>query len=206
VRPRFLILAACLALGLAACSDDATDSAAKDEAKDSHESKDTSDAKEAKEKPVMPICPQVAIVAPLDTIRDFGEEAPDPSEFVAEAKLLNLEGTCAYEDEGIDVTFDLNMAAARGPRLGGLHTSFPFFAAVVDPNGTILNKEPMTADFGFSSDEKIARRQESLHIFIPLAKEQQTAGPDYRVLIGFQVPSDQLAIEEKQSAPAAKSN
>lgn len=198
MKPWLLIAAAFLALGLTACGSDTADAdksadKSSDSAVSHDEDKPAAKADYVKPK-FAPICPQVAIVAPLDHIRDYGDEKPDPSQLVAEAKLLDLQGTCAYEDDGIDVTFDLNMAALRGPRLGGLHTSFPFFTAVVDPDGEILNKEPMTADFGFASDQKISNRAESLHVFIPLAKEDQADGPDYRVLIGFQLPDAQLTV------------
>lgn len=195
-----LILAACLTLGLAACGSDKSDKpdSDADKSSDSAENHNDKAAKVDDDKSKFtPICPQVAIVAPLDHIRDYGDEKPEPSQLVAEAKLIDLQGTCAYQDDGIDVTYDLNMAARRGPRLGGLHTSFPFFTAVVDPDGNILNKEPMTAEFSFASDEQISRRAESLHVFIPLAKEDQVDGPNYRVLMGFQVPDGQLNTGSK---------
>jgi len=200
VKRLLLLLAVCLTLGLVACSGDKSDSGDKDPSKDTEDYKKSSDAKE---KATIPICPQVVIVAQLDEIRDYGAEKPDPVELVAQAKLLSVDGTCAYEtreagqdQDGIDVAFDLNMVAARGPRLGGLHASFPFFAAVVDPRGTILNKEPMTTEFGFASDQQIARRAESLHVFIPLAKDKQSQGPDYQVLLGFQLTKEQYAAME----------
>jgi hypothetical protein len=138
-----------------------------------------------------PICPQVAIVRELGHMSDYGAENPDPSELVAQARINAIDGQCEYKTDGIDVTFDLSMTAARGPRLGGLHTSFPFFVAVVSPEGKILNKELMTAEFGFASDEKTADTAESLHVFIPMEKAQRQMGPYYRVLAGFQVSEGQ---------------
>ena len=139
----------------------------------------------------LPICPQVAIVRGLDDMRDYGGEKPDASELVAGAKLMGVQGQCEYTDTGIDVHFDLNMVAARGPRLGGKHTSFPFFVAVVEPSGTILNKERMTAEFNFSGDERTANTAETLHVFIPLPIAKRGLGPDYRVLMGFQLSAAQ---------------
>lgn len=158
--------------------------------------------KEDKIKEPTPICPQVAILRDLEIIRDYGSERPDPSELVAEAKMLKVEGDCAYQDKGIDISFELNLIAQKGPRLGGLHSSMPFFVSVVDPEQKILNKERMTEDFNFSSDSKISQKSETLHVFIPLDKSIQGRGPNYQVLIGFQLTQKQLeAVRQKSVAP-----
>jgi len=155
-------------------------------------------AEKAEEKPAKhktveappPICPHVAIVGNLDLLRDYGGEAPAANQLVSAAKLVGIDGDCEYRDDGIDVAFQLKVAAKRGPRLGGTHVSFPYFVAVLDPSDTILNKDQMTAEFHFASDETVTNHTEPLHIFIPLAKDKQTEGPSYRVLIGFQRPGD----------------
>jgi hypothetical protein len=144
-----------------------------------------------------PICPQVAVVRGLDIVRDYGNENPDPGQLVAAAKLLGVVGDCEYTDAdsdngaGIDVAFHINMAAKRGPRLGGLHTSFPIFVAVLDPSGEVLNKNQMTINVNFSSEDPLANHAEAMHVFIPLAKDKKNTGPYYRVLAGFQLTTAQ---------------
>ncbi|HUY68470.1 MAG TPA: hypothetical protein VMV79_04135 [Alphaproteobacteria bacterium] len=139
-----------------------------------------------------PICPKVAVIHELQIVRDYGREKPDPSQLVAAARIMGVTGSCAYEDKGIDVTFTADMVAGRGPRLGGDSAEFPFFVAVVDPTQDILNKDQMTATFRFEDGKKRAPHQESLHVFIPLAKKDDASGPDYQVLIGFQLSEEQL--------------
>ncbi len=154
---------------------------------------DKKEAETKKDQP-LPICPQVAIIRDLDDMKDFGTEKPDPAELVSQARMLNVTGECEYKDNGIDVRFDLNFAAAKGPRLGGLRVSFPYFIAVVAPDKTILNKDKMTVEFSFSSDKKTIEHAESLHVFIPLPKAQRSFGPDYQVLSGFQLDEDQVKM------------
>ena len=139
-----------------------------------------------------PICPQVAIVRELEAVRDYGGEKTAPDQLVSAARMNKISGNCAYQDKGIDIKFQLDMEAARGPRLGGLHANIPYFIAVVDPSGAILNKDRMTVDMRFSSDEMHMFHQEVLHVFIPLAKNQQRSGPNYQVLAGFQLTQQQL--------------
>jgi hypothetical protein len=181
-----LTLCALLALSLAACGSD--DDAKKDTAK-AEEKAEAKENKTYKNKiaDAEPICPQVAVVRGLDVVQDYGNENPDPAQLVSAAKLLGVDGDCEYTDDGIDVAFHLNMVAKRGPRLGGLHTNFPFFVAVLNPDGDILNKNQMTVEFSFSSEESTANRAEDLHVFIPLPKDKKMTGPYYRVLAGFQL-------------------
>lgn len=178
-------------LALTACASDDKAAAGKTD-------KDKAGQTEAVQDQPKPICPQVAIIHELENIRDYGTEKPDPSQLVGEARLQSLNGDCEYEDNGIDITFTIAGIAARGPRLGGDQVGFPFFVAVVDPDGKILNKDQMTADFKFSDGARIATANEPLHVFIPLPKDKDETGPNYRVLAGFQLTEQQLAEVRKR--------
>ncbi len=172
-------------LMLSACGTD--DAAKKDDAKTETKEDKIQPIKTAKVLDVSPICPQVAIVRGLDVVRDYGNEMPDPAQLVAAGKMLKIDGDCEYRDNGIDIAFNIDMAAKRGPRLGGNHVSFPIFVAVADPSGNVLNKDQMTSDVKFSGDETVANHAEALHVFIPLAKAEKMNGPSYKVLSGFQL-------------------
>jgi hypothetical protein len=158
-----------LAMPLTACGHDDKDDEAKIEKADE-------DAKK-----ITPICPQVAIVRELQSIEDYGREAAAPEQLVASAHLRKIDGDCAYVKGGIDVKFELGALAERGPRLGGKHTEFPYFIAVVNPEQTILNKDTANVSFTFSGDKHT-----------PRAKDKRKDGPDYQVLIGFQLTQEQL--------------
>jgi len=149
-----------------------------------------------KEDERLPICPQTAIVRELDEIRDYGRENPIDEQLVAKATMHSVDGTCEYRDtkkeHGINILFDLSMIAMRGPRLGGLRTTFPYFVAVVDPSGNVLNKNEMRADIHFSSNNEPANVEQSLHVFIPLDKKSWSTGPQYQVLMGWQLTQEQV--------------
>jgi hypothetical protein len=190
----FLLLSS---LPLVSCG---SDDAAKSEAAQTEEK--AAEHKEAKFASVVtPICPQVAIVRGLDVVRDYSDDSPTPPNLVSAAKLLNISGDCEYRDEGIDVAFEANIIAERGPRLGGLRTGFPFFVAVVDPAGNVLNKNQMTAEINFSSGDPLANHAERLHVFIPLPKDKHSAGPYYKVLSGFQLTPEQAKQAAATAAP-----
>jgi hypothetical protein len=183
---------------LVACSSN-KDKPKPDESAKTEESK-AEDKEAQKEKPKMalPICPQAAIVRELETVRDYARNETAPDQLVAAAHLKSITGDCAYRDDGIDVAFTVQVVAQRGPRLGGRRDSFSYFVAVVDPDGEVLNKEMMSTEFKFpDADADDARepvlREESLHSFIYLPKKSRQAGPNYQILVGFQLTPEQLA-------------
>jgi len=140
------------------------------------------------------ICPQVAILQEAQEMFDYGGEKPDPAQLVAKARMRDIVGDCAYrkgnsdkKKDGIDISFVIHSVAARGPRLGGAQATFPYFIAVVDPSEDILNRQVITAQYKFSSSDKVAFDDEKMHIFIPLPTSEQQSGPDYRVLVGYEV-------------------
>lgn len=181
------LLVVMASLLLVSCGSD--EPAKQDEAKAEEKAAEHKDAASS----LTPICPQVAVVRGLDVVRDYGGENPDPKQLVTAAKLLGIEGDCEYTDEGVDVAFHLNMAALRGPRLGGLQTSFPVFIAVLDPGGDVLNKNQITVGFSFASDSETVNRAEALHVFIPLPRDKRVTGPSYKILSGFQLTPTQEA-------------
>ncbi|MFA6280322.1 MAG: hypothetical protein WC612_05980 [Bdellovibrionales bacterium] len=150
--------------------------------------------KDAPVKP-KPLCPQVAIVRALEKVEDYGQEAIDPTTLVAVAVMQKVDGSCAYGEKGVDVTFDLSMAAQKGPRLGGNKVSFPFFVSVVSAEDKVLAKDMMTAEFSFEGDGKAVTLDQPLHIFLPLAKGEDAA--NIRVLTGFQLTEAQAKALEK---------
>ncbi|HEU0118216.1 MAG TPA: hypothetical protein VFR09_06235 [Alphaproteobacteria bacterium] len=185
-----------MVISLAACG------TSKDDKDTTDDSDKKTEEKAAKKKDVLPICPQVAIIRDIDQVQDYGTEKPDPSELVGQSKMLKVNGDCGYQDNGIDIKFDLDFISVKGPRLGGLRATFPYFVAVVDPQQNILNKERMTLQVGYSSDSKVQTQTESLHIFIPLSKADRAAGPNYQVLMGFQLTQEQLdAVIQKRDKP-----
>ena len=141
------------------------------------------------------ICPQVAIVRALEKAADHGQEAMEPANLVSVAAMQKIEGACDYSDKGVAVDFTLTMFAQKGPRLGGDRASFPFFASIVDAAGKVKAKELMTAEFTFSSDKNVAEYKQPLHIFIPLAVDEDAS--TIRVLTGFQLTEAQLKAVTK---------
>jgi len=150
-------------------------------------------------KPVR-LCPQVAIVRALERVEDHGHDAAEDTRLVGAAQMKKIEGGCTYKDEGADVNFTLTLGAEKGPALGGERISFPLFVSLVSPEDKVLGKELMTSEFVFADQAKVAQQELSLHVFIPLGKDEDASS--YRVLMGFQLTEGQIkALDAKAPAP-----
>ncbi|MGE0108688.1 MAG: hypothetical protein AB7S81_02830 [Bdellovibrionales bacterium] len=136
------------------------------------------------------LCPQVASVRELDRMTDYGRDKVMPENLVAVASMARIEGSCEYSDDGVDVLFDIHMAAKKGPRLGGNEASFPYFISLVSPQDKVVGKETMTERFSFEGDRLEDTKTESLRVYIPLEKGEDASL--YRVLSGFQLTPEQL--------------
>lgn len=149
------------------------------------------------------LCPQTAIIRELEHVYDYGNDTPDPKTLVATALMKKIRGRCDYTDTGVDVSFDLDVMAGKGPRLGGDKVSFPFFISLLTPDQKIIAKEQLTADFKFSGDSKTTEQTEPLHIFIPMDKDAD--GTNYQVLVGFQLSEGQLkVVREREDGKVGK--
>lgn len=189
-----LLAIAIVALSLNACGSDNEDKDKPDTDGTKEIGHHQADVQTKKE--TLPICPQVAIIRTLDVMRDYGGEKPDPSQLVFKAKMLGVDGDCEYTDTGIDITYNLSFAAERGPRLGGKLINTPYFVALVSPEGKVISKDRMTTTFSFSGD-KVADVTEPLHVFLPLPKDKRNTGPNYQVLMGFQLTDEQVEEAKK---------
>ncbi|MFY9288130.1 MAG: hypothetical protein WAO98_06475 [Alphaproteobacteria bacterium] len=191
MKPFYLHLALSFLLILSACASDGDEDKEKEQEKEKLE-QEAKEQEEAAAKRLTNICPQVAILRELEGIRDYGTEKADPAEFVAAAKMVTVSGECEYQEEGVDISYNLRIQAGKGPRLGGNRATFPYFVAVVDPGKNIVSKEKMTLEVRFPSDSKLTESYEEFRVFIPLTKEQREMSSNYQVLMGFQLTQEQL--------------
>lgn len=140
------------------------------------------------------LCPQVASIRQLDTIEDHGRDPIAPDTLIALAKMERIEGGCDYDDDGVDVHFDLHILGTKGPRLGGDRVSFPYFVSLVAPTGEVISKEIMSVEFDFMDGQHENSKVELMHVFIPL--EEKESAEKYRILLGFQLTPEQLEAKK----------
>ena len=145
-------------------------------------------------------CPTVSVVEELSTVSEFADTASQTLEnLISKAKMVKSKSNCEFNGKTATVDLQLTFEGALGPKaLGMTNFSYPFFVAVTAPNGSILAKEVFSAPLSHSSADDPTTHYETLRQIIPISNELQ--GPQYKILIGFQLTQEQLAYNRSLMA------
>ncbi len=135
-------------------------------------------------------CPKVAIVYGLDTlspVEQGGRALP------AEAQLLGLQGSCSYDDTGLELAYSVDVVVKPTAPMGPTTVELPYFVAVSAPDGTVIDKQVFTARIEIDGSGKPAGSREQIAQTLKGVGPEQ--GPSYRVVVGFELPRSR-AIEQ----------
>jgi hypothetical protein len=149
----------------------------------------------SKEKPDDPSCPRVAVLKDLSRLIEFREgTGRDMSDRRYEMVFAGLSSTCVYDKAGVTVNITVQIQAVQG--LAGKEPKIKseYFAALLNPAGDIVEKQPFSAEVEFTNQSR-ALLSEDLTQRIPLKDRTQGAG--YSVLFGFQLSEAQLDYVHK---------
>ncbi len=137
-----------------------------------------------------PPCPRVGFLYGLDRFEGTADGGGSGS---FTARLEGLRGGCVYEEDGVALRYTIDVRVR--PRGTGLPkvVDLPYFVAVLDPDGRVLDKKVYTAHLvnDGSRPEPGVREEISQKLFGVNAER----GPLYEVVIGFDLPRDR-AIEQ----------
>ncbi|MBH62864.1 MAG: hypothetical protein CL569_10550 [Alphaproteobacteria bacterium] len=144
-----------------------------------------------------PPCPNVSILAGSERLVLF-KDGPgrDIIDILFEADMSGLRAACEYDDLRVDVQTSFEIIAARGPKSDTARATLVFFAAVVDPDGRVVAKETFDSRIEFPSGRRQIGVREEMVQRIPLST--QIRGPEYQVLVGFQLTPDQLEYNQSR--------
>jgi hypothetical protein len=136
------------------------------------------------------ICPDVSVLADAAEVFEMGGPAA-PENVTVHGVIGDFQGGCDYSENAVEVSLSLVVGGERGPALSGDSATTDYFVAVVDPDGQILNKRIFDVTFDFSEGARTASEQQ-LYQRIPLPNGP-FSGPNYQVLLGFQLSEAELA-------------
>jgi hypothetical protein len=137
-------------------------------------------------------CPQGIVPADSATVTRFRDgPGRDLTDVIAEGEIVNILVQCRYDKRGVTVDLQVAIAANRGPADRSRVAEFDYFVALVDPEQNILAKEPFRVKFEFRDNRTRLGLVEELEPRLPLADVMK--GPEYRVLVGFQLTPEELA-------------
>lgn len=144
-------------------------------------------------------CPRGVIPADAATITRFRDgPGRDLIDVVNEGEIQNILVQCKYDKKVIDVDLQVAIAASRGPADRTGAADFEYFVAVVDPNEKILTKQPFKVHFAFTDNRNHLGMVDQLVPKIPVPDPMK--GPQYQIVVGFQLTPDELAWNRSQHA------
>ncbi len=140
---------------------------------------------------VPPPCPPVSFVSGLERATQFVPgQGTDLTEVTYDGRLESLSAGCDFRKEGVRMVVSFNVVATRGAAATDRLARIPFFVAITDQNGEILEKEIFESEIPFEGNARRVGRVEEIEPYIPYPIEPVLDG--YRVLIGFQLDEKQL--------------
>lgn len=127
-------------------------------------------------------CPPVETPAALTSMSKTGASPMD----MLVSSNLHVTGTeCKVGKENVTLKVNVELIATRGPALKTDSVSLPFFAAVVDQGGQLLNKKMYETTFNYSGRDITDRETVELNFDMPKTQAAAT-----RVYIGYQLTQD----------------
>jgi hypothetical protein len=133
-------------------------------------------------------CPQVAVIRDLSVYQH--PPRSDETNLVVSARMGNIQGGCSIDKNTGTVKAGFDVVALRGINTAGRRAVLPFFVSVLDTKDTVVKKETYEIPVVFDGAQRL------LTMHIPVNPNiAAPAGEDpsqYRVLIGFQLSSEQV--------------
>lgn len=149
-------------------------------------------------------CPAVEVVEDLASVNEFtNEKQPLPENIISSANIKRVQSTCSYGMKSVTVDMKLEIDSKLGPQEKTLQSktpffSYPYFVAVLAPNGQILAKEVFAASMTYEEGAGMHNYVEELRQIIPTRSRYE--GSKFKVLIGFQLSDEQLDFNRQALA------
>ena len=154
-------------------------------------------------------CPSVSILAEAATVTHFGPgSGRDLVDVDHEARMFDVTSGCTYEGRPGDASANMVVAVApsidvtRGPANTDRIAQFTYFVSVVDPDGSVRNKQefPVTVQFE-GNRSRLTFRDDDPPIIITLSAAPGTRPSAASIYLGFQLTAEDLRFNRETGRP-----
>ena len=145
-------------------------------------------------------CPLPGIINGLDSDSVYRGGALDGPEAELEymVSLQGITGGCVYDDVGLEVNLGIDVVVEPGPAFAGGSVTVPWFVAVADGDGTIIDKVPFSSEVVVPPGAPRAGNRETIQQRFPGLEAQ--VGGFYRLYLGLQLDRDK-AMKKRATLP-----
>jgi hypothetical protein len=151
--------------------------------------------------PSQPVaCPVPGIVAGLETTTVFrgGATTGREADLQYAVAMENIGGGCTYDDDGMRIELAVDVVVEPGPAYAGPSVAVPWFVAVADPSGTIVDKQVFTSTVALSPGATRGGAREAIEQ--RYTGVEPAAGAGYRIYLGLEIDRDE-ALRRRSTLP-----
>lgn len=131
--------------------------------------------------PPAPLCPKVGIISGLEHHEQTGADG----QVVYRAAMENVDGACQTEGGDLVVEIAIDVVVQPGPALSQTLVELPYFVAVSEPGGAVLDRQDYVARVEVPRG---ARRAGVTETFRQRFLGREVGANGYEVLFGFTLP------------------
>jgi hypothetical protein len=145
-------------------------------------------------------CPDPGIVAGLESTTVFrgGASTGSEADLQYAAAMENIGGGCAYDEDGMRIDLAIDVIVEPGPGFAGGPVSVPWFLAVADPSGAIIDKQVFTSSVAIADGATRGGSRESVEQRFPGVDAAEGAG--YRLYLGLEIDREE-ALRRRATLP-----
>ncbi len=148
-----------------------------------------------------PTCPVARLVPALaDITRYAGNGAGsthDVTDLILQARVVKVDGVCSPSDEKttLAATVQVSIAIQRGPAMRGREADVPVFVAVAEGE-SVRDKQVFPVHVVFPANvDRLTMTSPPIDMGLPV--NQSVSGAAYRIITGFQLSPDELAVNRQ---------
>ena len=149
---------------------------------------------------LVPPCPSVRVDAATAGFTKF-KDGPgrDLTDIEYQADIVGFKGECDYDDEEVQVTFNVDFALTGGAAAKGGEAPLYYFVAIPQFFPTAEGKRVMKVNHRLPArtGARETFSESGVTVTIPLKKDQ--AGASFDVYVGFQLDAAQLEYNRSRS-------
>ena len=148
----------------------------------------------------VPPCPEIRIDSNTASLTVFKSgDGRDLSDIEYQAEIVSFEGTCKFDEGGVEAVMDVDMIVSGGPAVKPGTIEFYYFVPIPrffpDPVGKKIFSRKHKIPSGGARQERIT--ESNVRIFLPLEDRLTAAG--YDIYLGFQLTDEQLRYNRSRT-------
>lgn len=146
-------------------------------------------------------CPSLVLPADVaDLTRHQPGSQPDLSTLILDARVVGIDGSCrrGRRDRSLESSISVRFQMDRGPAATTRAVQLPWFIALLD-TGTnqIVTRQSFVMNGQFATNATRANvSSQPVEISFPVGAGRRVQ--DYRVLVGFQLTEEELAVNRRR--------